>query len=575
MYRQVLAFDYDGTLAVDGQVPPALGQALGQLQQAGFALFLVTGRQFGTVDLGPLAETFAGIAWENGAVLQHAAFDELYLPFGHVDNRLVEALLQANVPLEQGVAIVATWTPHEATVWRILSETGSETAVVHNKGALMILPPGTSKGTGLVHLLELCGYSPRNLVSFGDGENDLSLFQVSETGIAVADAVPSLVAAADLVMSQPGPQGVLEALQSYWLNGRVPPLSKQHERAIPLGTDEANKTVTIPGATLARSNLGIFGDSGSGKSWVTGLLVEGMHLAGYQVLLLDPEGDFRGLRSLPGISVLSGDKVTLPTPTSVVMLLEEASNSVVIDLCLYPWADRDAYIADLLHALRPLREHKFRPQWIVLEEAQHFLSPVSNMVSTVLTPMLVLGGWALVSYRPDRLDAQVLAAINHCVVTRLSETESVQTVQAINHLPSAELLANTPNGHIWLCDQRQLRLRSAPRRVSHSRHFYKYLDMPLPRPKRFYFHTPQAYLGVEAASLFEFKEILCHLPLESLIYHHTRGDFAAWVKGTLGDEVLASHLEKLSRRKALVGEALRQALLQWVTARYTELHALR
>ena len=72
MYRRVLAFDYDGTLAVHGRVPLALCQAFDQLHLAGFALFLVTGRQFESVDLGSLATLFTGTVWENGAVLQHS-----------------------------------------------------------------------------------------------------------------------------------------------------------------------------------------------------------------------------------------------------------------------------------------------------------------------------------------------------------------------------------------------------------------------------------------------------------------------------------------------------------------------
>jgi hypothetical protein len=189
--------------------------------------------------------------------------------------------------------------------------------------------------------------------------------------------------------------------------------------------------------------------------------------------------------------------------------------------------------------------------------------------------MLGSKGWAFVSYRPDRLDTAVVNTIDHCIVTRLSEPESVQAVCQINPLPAADSLAHTPHGYIWLCGQGQVRLRPAARRVPHIRHLYKYLDIPLPRQKRFYFRTPQAYLGLEAASLFEFKEIIPKLPLESLAYHHGRGDFAAWVKSSLDDEILATHLEKLSRRKELEGEALRQALWQRITGRYMELHSLR
>lgn len=150
MYRRVLAFDFDGTLAENGLVPPALQQALEELSLKGYVLFLVTGRTLDSIDLGPLRERFTGIVWENGAVLSVKAADELYLPFGHIDPHLVNNLELAGVSLEQGLAIVATWTPYEEIVWRTLQETGSEAVVVHNKGAVMILPPGTTKGTGSV-----------------------------------------------------------------------------------------------------------------------------------------------------------------------------------------------------------------------------------------------------------------------------------------------------------------------------------------------------------------------------------------------------------------------------------------
>ena len=69
--------------------------------------------------------------------------------------------------------------------------------------------------------------------------------------------------------------------------------------------------------------------------------------------------------------------------------------------------------------------------------------------------------------------------------------------------------------------------------------------------------------------------MLATLPLASLAYHQARGDFAKWVNRTLNDEILATHLDKLAHRRGLSGEALRQALIQRVTSRYMELHALR
>jgi hydroxymethylpyrimidine pyrophosphatase-like HAD family hydrolase len=576
MYRRILAFNFDGTLAENGIVPLALQTVLEQLHADGYALFMVTGRRFGNAELGSLEDVFAGIAWENGAVLHHTTTDEVYLPFGHIDPRLVEALELAQVPLERGRAIVSTGNAHDETVWQVLSDSGGDAVVTHDKGITRVLPPGTAKGAGLERLLGLCGFSPRNLVSFGDGEGDLSLLQVGETGVAVADAVPSLKEIADLVTARPGPAGVLEALETHWLHGSTGSAlpASQHARSIPLGQDDTGNTVSIPAAALADGNLGVFGDSGSGKSWVAGLLAEGMHHAGYQVLLIDPEGDFKGMRALPGFVALEVTQDSTPPPRMVATLLEAVTVSIVVDLTAYSLARRDEYVADLLHALRTLKGHKFRPHWIVLEEAQAFLPPNEGAVWAALRPMLSDGGWAFVSYRPDRLVSQVLAGLDQCIFARLSEAEAIQTLRETTKCSPEASLADIPRGYAWLCGQQVVRLRPNTRRIPHIRHLYKYLDSPLPRHKRFLFRDGQGFLDVEAASLFEFLQCLRRLPIASLAYHQGRGDFARWVDTALGDGVLADHLHKLAQRP-LQGEVLREALVRRVETHYEELHTLR
>jgi hypothetical protein len=570
-----MAFDFDGTIAENGIVPSGLQVALERLHSMGFVLFMATGRRYGSVDFGPLRSLFTGIVWENGAVLYHTATDEVYLPFGCVDPQLIGALKAADVPLETGQAIASTWTPHEATVWRVVNEWGAEVMIANNKGAVMILPAGTSKGAGLERLLGLCGYSPRNLVAFGDGENDLSLLELGEFGVAVSDAVPSVKNVADLVTTLPGPSGVLEVLETYWMNGLTPSIPLRRDRQILLGQDETGNPVYLPGAALAGGNLGVFGDSGSGKSWVTGLLVEGMRHAGYQALIIDPEGDFKGLRALPGIVALEGNEKTLPSAAFVVALLEMGNVTVVLDLCAYRVNHRIDYMAELLRELRSLKERKFRPHWIVLEEAQHFLPPNGSPATVELVPMLASGGWAFVSYRPDRLAIPVLERLNYCLLTRLTEPESVQTVcRVVGNSLGDESPADITRGFAWLCGKHRIRLRPNARRIPHIRHFYKYLDSPLPAHKRFYFRDDQGFLNLEAASLFEFLQILPNLPIKSLSYHQARNDFAKWAEDALGDEGLAGHLRKLAHRQ-LQGEALREALLQRVANHHQELQSLR
>jgi hypothetical protein len=230
-------------------------------------------------------------------------------------------------------------------------------------------------------------------------------------------------------------------------------------------------------------------------------------------------------------------------------------------------------VAELVLELSRLKARMFRPHWIVLEEAQFFLPIHGNSVSTPLLPMLTGGGWAFVSYRPDRLASQVLASLDQCLLTRSSEPEALQTVRRwLNGIDESP--ANIPQGYAWSSSQGLVRLRSGGRRVPHIRHLYKYFDTPLPPHKRFAFRDEQSFLGVEAASLLEFLQCLSDLPIESLSYHQARGDFAAWAEGALGDGILATQLRKLAHR-SLEGQALRAALRHCVASHYTDLHAAR
>lgn len=575
MYRRVMAFDFDGTLATNGDVPPEVEQALEDCRAGGHVLFLVTGRRFETVRLGHLGELFAGIVWENGAVLTHTASGETYLPFGQLDPRLLKAIEEAGIPFERGLAIAATWSPHDQPLWSVLSSQGSSTSIEYNKGAIMVLPPGATKGAGLERLLTLCGLSPRNLAAFGDAENDLSLLTLAEVAVAVGDAVPAVIEVADVVAGAPGPQGVLEILRRYPLEGRFLDIPLKRERSILLGQTDSGAATTMPAARLAGRNLGVFGNSGTGKSWMVGLIAEGLHHEDYQVLLIDPEGDFRGLRVLPRFVSISGDRATLLPPSAVVSLLDEGGVSLVVDLSQYPITLRSGYVTELLRALRPIRERKFRPHWIVLDEAQQFLYQGSE-VTSIVVPLLDAGGWAFVSYRPDRLSPAVLQSLHHCLLTCLTDHQVATGLR--ERCPACGIestdIEQIPMGSVVLCGGQVVRMRSAIRRVPHVRHLYKYLDVPLPQEKRFRFRNAHGSIAQEAASLFEFLHLLPSLPLDSLEYHDRREDFVRWAESTLGDAGLAARLRKVANRR-YEGEELRQTLQRVISTHYEELSALR
>ena len=231
----LLAMDLDGTLAEDGQVAPETWQMLQLAKTSGLVLILVTGRTLDSfLSEGPFAELCEAIVAENGAVVLFPRRDKVELPFGQLDSRILQRLEAFHIPLERGMAIAATWLPHDETVLRVLREGGSGATLEYNRGAVMVLPPGATKGTGLLYALKDLGYSAHNVVACGDAENDRSLFATAELAVAVSNAHANLKAAADLVLDQPNGAGI-QVLISELLGGRPPEHPPRPGRQLVLG----------------------------------------------------------------------------------------------------------------------------------------------------------------------------------------------------------------------------------------------------------------------------------------------------------------------------------------------------
>ena len=152
------------------------------------------------------------IVAENGALVW--APDTKKSASGRASALRVERLRQLGVsPLSVGRVIVATWEPHESTVLEAIRELGLEHQVIFNKGAVMILPSGVNKATGLRAALADLGLSPHNAVAVGDAENDHTLLAECEAGVAVQNALPMLKERADWVTAGARGEGVVELAQ--------------------------------------------------------------------------------------------------------------------------------------------------------------------------------------------------------------------------------------------------------------------------------------------------------------------------------------------------------------------------
>ena len=169
-----LVCDYDGTLATDGQVDHATVAALDRLLASGRKLVLVTGRELPELlTIFPHAQLFERIVAENGALLYRPAGREEKVLATPPPERFVQELRARKVwPFSVGRVIVASWRPHEIAILEAIRDLGLELQVIFNKDAVMVLPAGVNKATGLSVALEEIGLSPHNAIGIGDAEND-------------------------------------------------------------------------------------------------------------------------------------------------------------------------------------------------------------------------------------------------------------------------------------------------------------------------------------------------------------------------------------------------------------------
>jgi hydroxymethylpyrimidine pyrophosphatase-like HAD family hydrolase len=221
---RALAVDYDDTLASEGKVDAAVLDALHRLKASGLHLLLVTGRELD--DLRRVFQAlpvFDRVVAENGAVLHRPDTGDVRTLCGAPSPRFLDLLKARNVvPLSVGQVIVATREPQEVRVLEAIRELGLELEIIFNKGAVMILPSGVNKATGLRHALAELKLQPARVVAMGDAENDHAFLEASGWGIAVANAIPALKERAKLVTSGAAGAGVIEVVERLLADGFAP-----------------------------------------------------------------------------------------------------------------------------------------------------------------------------------------------------------------------------------------------------------------------------------------------------------------------------------------------------------------
>jgi hydroxymethylpyrimidine pyrophosphatase-like HAD family hydrolase len=560
-----LACDYDGTLAHHGRMDDATVAALERVLASGRKLLLVTGRELDDLrSVCPRLDLFERVVAENGALLYRPGSREAKVLAERPPEEFIRALAVRGVrPLGVGRVIVATRHPHETAVLETIRDLGLELQVIFNKDAVMVLPAGINKATGLAAALGEMGLSPHNVAGVGDAENDHAFLRLCECSAAVANALPMLKETADLVTLRDHGAGVAELIERLVgddLRDQEGRLTRHH---LLLGTRDGAEVRLPPYGT----NVLIAGPSGSGKSTAATALLERLAEHHYQFCIIDPEGDYESFEG----AVPLGNNRQGPSADEVLQLLRAPGQNAVVNLIGLPLADRPGFFQALLPRLLEMRARTGRPHWLVVDEAHHLL-PASWQPGAPALPE-ALKGTLLVTVHPDYLSPAVLATTDTVIAVGDAPGETIrQFCAAIGEgPPPAALPAEEGTVVLWprSAGAAPFRLRVTPGRAERHRHTRKYAEGELPADRSFYFTGPEGKMHLRAQNLILFLQMADGVDDATWMHHLRHGDYSRWFRECIKDDGLAAEAERVERLAGASARDSRALIRAAVEQRYT------
>jgi Cof subfamily protein (haloacid dehalogenase superfamily) len=266
IYR-LLALDLDGTLiGRDLVIPERVMRAITAAQARGVAVTLATGRMFGaTLPFAERLHLHDPVICYQGALIRHPVTGEIYAHVGMPGALAAEAILLLQAAdifviayIDERLCIAARrpeldiymrWHPEGAEVVvvpdlaALLRQTPptkllfvAEPAIVEREMARLaahfagrlsavrshaifgeLTAIGISKGTALATLAAQLGVPREQVIAIGDQENDLPMITWAGLGLAMGNAIPEVLQAADAVIPPVDEAGVAWAIKRYLL----------------------------------------------------------------------------------------------------------------------------------------------------------------------------------------------------------------------------------------------------------------------------------------------------------------------------------------------------------------------
>ncbi len=183
----------------------------------------------------------------------------------------------------------------------------------------------------------------------------------------------------------------------------------------------------------------ILGQSGSGKSYLVGVMAEELCRLGLPFLIVDTEGEYSSLKDAFGAIWVGEDEradLKMGSVDYKELIADSIRNSVPVVFDLSDTMDKSAQVSHALSALYELEEELRSPYLVIIEEADKFAPQVLHKGTNMVEEISVRGrkrgiGLLVATQRPASISKNVLAQCSYGFIGRLTIENDIAAINVL------------------------------------------------------------------------------------------------------------------------------------------------
>ena len=182
----------------------------------------------------------------------------------------------------------------------------------------------------------------------------------------------------------------------------------------------------------------VIGQSGSGKSFLMGIIAEELGKLNLPFCIIDTEGEYSSLKeTLPNILIVGGDNADVPIDVDKDKLfISSINNSIPIILDVSDTVQKAEYVYNALSSLYNIEESLRKPFLVMIEEADKFAPQIVHQKINIIEELSVRGrkrgiGLLIATQRPSNISKNVLSQCSYGFIGKLTIENDLNAISQL------------------------------------------------------------------------------------------------------------------------------------------------